>query len=169
MRPIQILLVSCVPAFLILSSCSSVPRTAPRFTVPDTAPIKKAIAVTQSKQASVGQKIQKAQQTITLIANDCPGAKAEIDLLSSDLMEAYADNKEAEMSIMVLKGANEQLEGELTQQVQQANQMAKDCDKCQVDKQALAESRHSWVKRFWIAALVAAGALALVIKPWRFI
>lgn len=136
--------------------------------MPDTAPIRKAIAVTESKQASVGQKIQKAQKTVTLISNDCPGAKAEIDSLSSDLMEAYADNKDAEFSIQTLKGANQQLEGELTQQIAQANQMAKDCDKCQMDKQALAESRHGWVKRFWIATIVAAGAIALIVKPWRF-
>lgn len=156
-------------ALQFLIGCASTPRTAPRFTVPDTAPIRKAIAVTAEKQASVGQKIQKAQQTVALISNDCPGAKAEIDLLSTDLMDAYADNKEAEFSIQLLKGANQQLEGELKGQVEQANQMAKDCDKCQVDKQALAESRHAWVKRFWIAALVAAGALVLIIKPWRFI
>lgn len=159
----RLVAIKIVLGLLLLTGCASGPAKAPRFVQPSTVPIHKAIAVTQQHQSNVAAKLQKAKTVTASLSDACPQAKDKIDALTQDLEDAYADNQLALMSLQSAEGARDQLQTELASQVKQCNQLASDYDKAGAQITSLKESRHGWVKRFWIAA--GAGTLCLI---WIF-
>lgn len=136
-------------SILLLTGCASAPHNAPRFTEPSTAPIRKAIATAKSK-------VESAKQKTVVIGEECPQAKAMVYALTQDLDGATAELSTAE-------GARDQLQAELTREIKQANELANDYDKAGAQITLLKESRHGWVKRFWMAS-----AALLVCGIWIF-
>lgn len=128
-------------SILFLTGCATAPRTAPRFTVPSTAPLEQA-------HKSAIKHIETAKTQIITIEKECPQAAVQINALSLSL-------DQAESELQTSEGARVQLQTELEREVTQANQLATDYDKASARITGLEESRHGWVKRFWLATAIA--------------
>jgi septal ring factor EnvC (AmiA/AmiB activator) len=150
-------------ACFLCASCATQQRLAPRFVAPSTAPIAKAQAAIAQRQVETQQHIQKAQEIVKTLTITLPADKLKVDALTEELNSAQASNDQLRTENDSLKGANEQLTTQILGQTQQANQLATDYDKCGAEKVQLAESRHGWVKRFWIAS-----GLLLLAGLWIF-
>lgn len=145
----RLLAVKISLALLLFSGCATAPRKAPRFDQPSTVEIRKAIALARTH-------IQHAKTVVAAVSIACPDQKPQIDAISSDLDGALSELQTSE-------GARAQLDIQLTQQTDRANQLADDYDKSGATITSLQQSRHGWVKRFWMVT----GALTLA-AAWIF-
>jgi hypothetical protein len=141
--------ISVLAASLLFASCASQQHIAPRFVQPSTAPIQKAQAVTHTN-------IQKAQEIVKTLTITLPPDQTKIDALSQALNDAQTSNDQIE-------GARAALETQLKSQTDTANTLASNYDKAGAQIVGLQESRHGWVKRFWMAS-----GLLLLAGLWIF-
>lgn len=154
--------------FSCFLSCSSLPPSV-QFSQPSTLPIQKAHTVIHEQNSIITTQHKEAQKQLTTTAQDldkildaCPQAKviiAEAQFSVAKAQEAVAaaetardisDNARAQA-----EGAREQLDHQLKDQTDNANAVARDYESSKVQINSLKEARHSWVKRFWIAAGIA--------------
>ena len=165
----RLLAIKIVASILLLTGCASAPHAAPRFVAPSMEPVRKAIAVAQSSVKTAQTHANNARQDLRAVESavlsgdnanlkiELTSALGEIDALSDELTNTQAALANAE-------GANTQLQTELVTQVDQANKLASDYDKSSAQITSLKESRHGWVKRFWIATAAAAGCLIWIFR-----
>ncbi len=146
----RFLAIKIVCGLLLFTGCATAPHAAPRYVQPTTIPIQKAIAVAQAH-------ITAAQAKVVVIEKECPAAKPEIDALSTDLNGAYNELQTSE-------GARVQLDTQLKDMTEGYNQLADRYDKSAIQIEGLQESRHGWVKRFWLATVAAAVSAAWIFK-----
>ena len=146
----RLLALKIIATILLFGGCASAPKTAPRFTVPSTAPLEQA-------HKSAIKHIETAKTQIITIEKECPQAKEQINALSLSL-------DQAESELQTSEGARIQLQTELTREVKQANALADNYDKSNAQITTLKESRHHWVKAFWLSTVAAAVSAAWIFR-----
>ena len=139
-------------ASLMLCSCASTQHIAPRFTAPSTTTIQKAHVEAESHVA-------KAKEIVKTLTISDPADQAKVDALTQEL-------DETQDALAAAEGARDSLDTQLNTQTKQANVLADNYDKAGAQITSLQQSRHGWVKRFWIAAgLLAAAGIWIFRKP----
>jgi Skp family chaperone for outer membrane proteins len=114
-------------AVALFCSCAST-RPAPRFDVPSTAPI-------QQAHQQIAKHLDSAKEHTKQIESECPQAKANIAALSADLDGAYSELQTSE-------GARLQLDTQLKQQTDKANQVAAQLDTVRPERDAAVAKYH---------------------------
>lgn len=141
-----------VPLSLIVCSCAST-KPAPVFHATSLAPVKQAVEKTASH-------VKSAQGAAARLDAECKEKSANWaaawDDLKNELDAAYVSAQIANESVDA-----KQLEVNTANDA--ANKVANDYNKLLPQVDAVKASRHGWVKRFWIAAVAAAGMAA-----WTF-
>jgi len=139
-------------------SCSSLPPSAV-FVQPSTVPIKTAHAVIQKEHTIAKAQIAATADDLDKILDACPAAKAIIAQAQFDLSKARDAVDAADAATAQAEGARDSLDTQLKQQTDSCNAVARNYETSKVQISTLETSRHTWVKRFWIASglLVAAG------------
>src|SRR5881394_1874619 len=132
-----------------LASCASQPQIAPRFNVPNTAPI-------HSGVKKIAGHIGDAQKTAQKIEEECPQAKAEIATLKLQLSDA-------QIEAALIENLLVDHDAKLKVQTDRANSVVDSYNKLVPENIALKASRHYWVILFWraVAAAVGCGLCAL--------
>lgn len=150
----RLLALKIISGVLLFTGCASAPKSAPRFTAPSTVPIQKAISAAKTKVDSAKKNLSTLNQELS---TDCQRqAAAMVYALTQDL-----DGVNAELA--TAEGARDQLQLELTTQVKQANDLARDYDKANATITSLKESRHHYVKLALILML-----MLLLESAWIF-
>ena len=151
-------------AACLCASCATAPRVAPRFTQPSTTTITAQHKAIKEANASARQHIE-AAKTLTLQIHD-PADQKAIDELSAQLDAADAAVAQSDARADAAEAALAQLDTQLKDETTICNQTADAYDKAAVVITGLQESRHGWVKRFWIAsALLVAAGIWIFHKP----
>jgi hypothetical protein len=142
----------------LLCSCATRSPSVP-FVQPSTTPIKQAHAIIQKEHLAAKQHIAVTANDLNQILDACPQAKAIIAQAQFNLSEARDSVDAAEAARAQAEGARDQLDLQLKDQTDTCNAVARDYESSKVQINSLNESRHGWVKRFWIVSglLVAAG------------
>lgn len=133
----------------ILGGCASAPPPPPRFVAPSTEPIARA-------HAAATKHLEAAAEKIKIIETECPGSKATIAALTTDLAGAKSELVTSENERVKLDTENKKIAAV-------GNWYADAYTAEQKQISELKQSRHGWVKRFWLASaiLTAAGAWIL--------
>lgn len=135
----------------ILGGCASAPPKPPaRFIAPSTEPIAAA------HRAAV-KHIESAEEKVKIIEVECPAAKAVITALSADLSGAKAELRTSEDERI-------KLAGQYDKQLGIANWYADAYTNDQKEIATLKQSRHDWVKRFWMAGIIAGAMAAWILR-----
>ena len=142
---------------LSLFACQT-PRTAPRFNAPSTAPI--AESTKKARQHVTSARVKTKEIEATIAKEPASETTSTLKLQVYDL-EMDLDN--AIGALDTSEGARLQLDAQLKTQAKQANDLADNYDKAQVQITSIAASRHEWVVKFWYST----GLLALAVA-WIF-
>ncbi len=155
---------SSVIAALFLVGCATAPAPAPHFIAPSTAPIVQAQQKIAVQQVATKEHLQKAQDIAKTLTLSLPADKLKLDALTAELEAAQVSNDELKTYNDNLQVQATDLKDELDKQTAACNTVAQNYDKQVVANTALQASRHSWVKRFWIASALAAAAGIWIFK-----
>ncbi len=153
-----------VIAALLLAGCATAPPPAPHFVAPSTAPIVESQHKISVQQVATKEHLQKAQDIAKTLNLTLPADKLKVDALTAELEAAQASNDQLKTDNDNLSTYTGRLKDELDQQTAACNTVSENYSKEIVANKTLQESRHGWVKRFWIAAAIAGAAGLWIFK-----
>lgn len=151
---IRFLAIKITIGILLFSGCVNPPRKAPTFTAPSTTPIKQSIA------AATG-KAQSAQKKLSIVYNDCPAARAEINAVSADLLGVINELRTSE-------GDRVTLQSELERETKKGNKLANDYNtlSAKLDKARIQHAKDTktvwWYRLHWWGSWIVFGLGVLV-------
>jgi hypothetical protein len=153
-------------AAVSLAGCATAPQMAPRFVQPSTAPIQASVKAIREANASTKAHITQATVIVRTIHLSLPEDQLKIDALTAELDAASNAVAVSSEKAAEAEGARDALDVQLRGTTELANKLADAYDKQGATITSLRESRHSWVKRFWIASGIAlAAGLWIFRKP----
>lgn len=149
---------------LYLVGCATAPSVAPRFVQPSTAPLQAAHKAIVTANTETKAHIDKAQVIVRTLHLALPEDQLKIDALSKELDMASNAVSVSNEKAAQAEGARDALDVQLRGTTALANQLATAYDKQGATITGLKQSRHGWVKRFWIATAIAGLAAVWIFK-----
>lgn len=151
---------------LVLPGCATRLQTAPTFDQPSTTAIRTSLTVVHASHVKAQEAVKTTAHDLDTILDACPQAKAIIVQAQLALTQASTAVADAEAATAQAEGARDQLDTQLKQTTDKANALARNFLQSQSQITALQQSRHSWVKRFWMAAgMLTLAAVWIFRKP----